>query len=400
MLESAHAMISLSAKRLGLSNAELKKLVEPDHQHVGEIEVGNKKYSAYRVQHNNSRGPYKGGVRFHHEVDFPEVQALATLMSLKTAVVDIPFGGGKGGVVIDPKNLSPKHLEAVARGYVRQFHKHIGSDKDVPAPDVNTDAQIIDWMADEYSKITGDTTKASFTGKSIVNGGSAGRDEATGRGGMVVLREILLVKALDPKKISIALQGFGNVGYFFAKIVSEELGCKIVAVSNSKKTLFCNQGFDFKKLEFSREALNDLSSKATHEGDSNSILTGDANVLVCAALADAVNAQNVDKIKAKFILELANGPVSHDAHQRLLKNGQIVIPDIVANAGGVIVSYYEWLQNIDSEKWSIQKVRSMLDKTLTKATKDMVKYSKNNNVSYKQASFEIALSRLKDEKIF
>lgn len=396
MLESAHAMISMSAKRLGLNEDELKKLIEPDHQHIGEIEVDNNKYSAYRVQHNNSRGPYKGGIRFHHEVDFPEVQALATLMSLKTAVVDIPMGGGKGGVVIDPKNLDPKHLEAVARGYVRQFHEHIGPDKDVPAPDVNTDAQIIDWMTDEYSKITGDKTGASFTGKSIVNGGSAGREEATGRGGMIVLREILLAKKLDPKNLILALQGFGNVGYFFAKIATEELGVKVVAVSNSKKTLFCSQGFNFTKLEFSREVLEELSAQADKEGGSQEVIKSKVDVLVCAALADAIVTENVSTVNAKFILELANGPVSHDAHQMLIKSGQIVIPDILANAGGVIVSYYEWLQNIDSEKWPIQKVRSMLDKTLTKATNNMVIYSQKNEISYKQASFEIALSRLKD----
>ena len=394
MLDYAHAMIVTASKRLSIKDSELESLIKPDYEHTADIEVDGQKYKAYRTQHNKSRGPYKGGVRFHPEVDYSEVQALATLMSLKTAVVDIPFGGGKGGVVIDPKYKSNQHLEAVARGYVQQFHEHIGPDKDIPAPDVNTDSQIIDWMVDEYSIVNGDKTRASFTGKSIANGGSAGREEATGRGGVIVLREILKSMNLDPRKLTIAVQGLGNVGFYFAKIVHEELGVRISAVSNSRKSLFSESGFDLSELKFSREVMDELSGQADFEKLAEEILYIEADILVCAALSDAINENNVSEVKAKIILELANGPVSHRAHQTLVTQDKIVIPDIVANAGGVIVSYYEWLQNLNNEKWSIQKIRKMLDDKLTKTTADLIAYSNKNKISYKQASYEIALSTL------
>ena len=237
MLDSAQKMITKAANNLGLSKIVLEELLKVDKTHLIEFEAGGKQYTGYRVQHSNKRGPYKGGIRFHHEVDMDEVQALATLMSFKTAVVDIPLGGGKGGVIINPKKHDEKHLEEVARGYVKKLHPHIGPDKDIPAPDVNTNAQIIDWMVDEYEQQTGDTTRASFTGKSIGNGGSAGREEATGRGGVIVLREVLKHKKIDLKDVTVAVQGIGNVGYWFARIAAQEYGMNIVAVSNSRQTL-------------------------------------------------------------------------------------------------------------------------------------------------------------------
>lgn len=395
MLKSAQAMITQAATNLGISKTELDALLKPDHKHTATFDVEGKNYTAYRVQHDNSRGPYKGGIRFHHEVDFDEVQALATLMSFKSAAVNIPMGGGKGGVVINAKEHGPEHLEKVARGYVRALHPHIGPDKDIPAPDVNTDAQIIDWMVHEYEQITGDKTRASFTGKSLGNGGSEGREEATGRGGMIVLREVLKSKKQDPKDVTVALQGFGNVGYYFAKIASEELGVKVVAVSNSKKTLLSAEGFDFSNVTYSRTAIDELEAQSDHQTDNLAIIEEEVDVLVCAALSDAVTAENWQAVKASLVLELANGPVSHDAHQKLAGAGVVVVPDIVANAGGVIVSYYEWLQNKANESWEISKVRTMLDKTLTDATTNILARSRKEKVSFKQAAFEIAIERLR-----
>lgn len=387
-------MISQAANNLGVSKPDLVALLEPDHMHTADIDVDGKTYAAYRVQHDNSRGPYKGGIRFHHEVDFDEVQALATLMSFKTAAVNIPLGGGKGGVVIDAKSHDSAHLEKVARGYVRALHPHIGSKKDIPAPDVNTDSQIIDWMVDEYQKITGDKTTASFTGKSIANGGSAGREEATGRGGVIVLREIL--KSLDkkPKEITVAVQGMGNVGYYFAKIAQEELGVSVVAISNSKKTLLTTGGFDFSKTTFSRKIVEELEGQSDHQLAPEAIIAEEVDVLVTAALSDAVTDKNWRSVQAPIILELANGPVSHDAHEQLYADGTIVVPDIIANAGGVIVSYYEWLQNLAGETWEVEKVRTMLDDSLSQATAQVIQRSKTEAVSLKQAAFEIAIERL------
>jgi glutamate dehydrogenase/leucine dehydrogenase len=396
MLDSAQKMITKAAQNLGLSSGALKELLKVDKTHLVEFEAGGKKYTGYRVQHSNKRGPYKGGIRFHHEVDMDEVQALATLMSFKTAVVDIPLGGGKGGVVINPKEHNEKHLEEVARGYVKKLHPHIGPDKDIPAPDVNTNAQIIDWMVDEYEQQTGDTTRASFTGKSIEKGGSQGREEATGRGGVIVLREVLKHKKIDLKDVTVAVQGIGNVGYWFAKIASEEYGMNIVAVSNSRQTLLSADGFDLSEVPYTRDVAAELAKQADYTEDSGSIIREEVDILVSAALENAITLENYEEIKAGIILELANGPVQHEAHEKLYETGKTIVPDILANAGGVIVSYYEWLQNKSGEQWDIDKVRTMLDKNLTKATQQALDYSEKKKISLKQATFAMAIQRLID----
>lgn len=394
MLKSAQQMINQAAGHLGIDKKSLDELLKPNHTHEVEFKAGDKSYAGYRVQHSNKRGPYKGGIRFHHEVDMDEVQALATLMSLKTAAVDIPLGGAKGGVIINAKEHGQKHLEEVARGYVQALHKHIGPETDVPAPDVSTNAQIIDWMVEEYESITGDNSKASFTGKSVEKGGSEGREEATGRGGVIVLREILKNEKVNPKNVTVAVQGIGNVGYYFAKIASEEYGMNIVAVSNSRQTLFSADGFDFSEIEYSRDVAVDLKEQSDYEDSAESIIHEEVDVLVCAALDNAVNEENHGDVKAAILLELANGPVSHEAHEKLAQAGVLVVPDIIANAGGVIVSYYEWIQNKSGKKWDIDKVRDQLDETLTKATSEVLKYSTANDISLKQAAFEIAIQRL------
>lgn len=381
MLESAQAMIQQAAKRLGLTGEELEELLTPNHRHSVTFEAAGKTYQGYRVQHNNKRGPYKGGIRFHPDVDPKEVEALATLMSFKTAAVDIPLGGGKGGVVIDAKSHDESVLHDVARGYVRALHKHLGPDTDVPAPDVNTNAAIIDTMVEEYERLSGENSKASFTGKSLENGGSEGREEATGRGGVIVLREVLKARRVNPKEVTVAIQGIGNVGYYFARIAQAELGVTVVAVSNSRQTVLSAEGFDFTNVPYTKDVLTDLKIQADMEDDSAAIIREEADVLVCAALDDAVNASNQAQVRTKFILELANGPVEHNAHETLLERRIEVIPDIIANAGGVIVSYYEWLQNRTAEKWQIDKVRNMLDDSLTKATADMIGYSNKYKIS-------------------
>lgn len=404
MLASAHSMVERAAVKLGLSEGQIKEIVNPNAVHSFEIEVAGKKHPAYRVQHSNKRGPYKGGIRFHGDVDEDEVRALALLMSLKTAAVGIPLGGGKGGVVFDPREHDSKHVEAVSRAYVRHLQEHLGPHKDVPAPDVNTNAEIIDWMVDEFEKLSGDTTKASFTGKSLSNKGSAGREAATGRGGMIVLKEYLVSKQIDPRTVTIAVQGVGNVGFWFAKLAEEKLGARIVAVSDSKRTLVVK---DFKENHTSlslepfrghkKGLIEDLENPHTEFLARDAIISLDVDVLVFAALGDVVTAENHEQVKAPVILELANGPVTDEAHDNLGQRGTAIIPDVLANAGGVIVSYLEWLQNLEDETWSERKVNQKLEQILSSATKTMIRIAQKERCSLKEAAFIMALQELLKE---
>lgn len=400
MLETAQQSIRRAAEQLGMSNERLEQILTAEQEHDLKLTIDGEELRAFRVQHSSARGPFKGGVRFHPEVDIDEVRALATLMSFKTAAVDIPLGGGKGGVAFDPRARDESFNEKVAREYVRALAEHIGPDKDVPAPDVNTNSQTIDWMVDEFSKITGDETKASFTGKSLHNGGSAGREEATGRGGVIVLREYLAAHPELPRPLTVAVQGIGNVGFFFAKIAQEELPVRIVAISNSRKCLVVkdfaqtDNKLDFADKEFSRDVIFELENDQTQEMAGDDIFNLDVDVLVCAALGDVIDESNQTNIKAKVILELANGPVNDEAHTQLYDRQIDCVPDIIANAGGVIVSYLEWRQNLDGENWSEEKVNNELDQILTKAAKDMIARARDDKTSLREAAFAIALERL------
>ena len=401
MLESAEQMVGRAAQRIGIGEVQKAAILTPNHIHRTVLEVNGQKHQAYRVQHNNARGPYKGGIRFHAEVDEDEVRALALLMSLKTAAVGIPMGGGKGGVIIDPRTLSDQHIEAVAREYVRQLHPHLGPEKDVPAPDVNTNAEIIDWMVDEFEKITGDSTKAAFTGKSIANGGSLGREAATGRGGMIVLKEYLATTDKNLKEVTVAVQGVGNVGFWFAKLAEQKLGVRIVAVSDSKRTLAVKNfqlNHDTLSLEehhgHKKGLIEDLDSTHTEFLGRDDVLSLPVDILVLAALGDVVTESNVDSVTAPVILELANGPVSDEAHEILTSRKQVVIPDVIANSGGVIVSYLEWLQNIEGVRWSEVQVNHKLEHILAPATQRMLGLAKKEDISLKEAAFMLALQEL------
>jgi glutamate dehydrogenase/leucine dehydrogenase len=356
------------------------------------------------VQHSNKRGPYKGGIRFHGDVDEDEVRALALLMSLKTAAVGIPMGGGKGGVAFDPREHDDAHVEAVSRAYVQHLHEHIGPNKDVPAPDVNTNAEIIDWMVDEFEKLSNDTTKASFTGKSLSKGGSEGREAATGRGGVILLREYLASVGKNPKEVTVAVQGVGNVGFWFAKLAEQELSVRIIAVSDSKRTLvvkdFANN-LDYLSLEeyngHRKGLIEDLNSTHTEFLERDDILELNVDVLVLAALGDVITEDNFDSINASTILELANGPVTDEAHDSLVNKKKVVIPDVVANAGGVIVSYLEWLQNIEGESWTEEVVNQKLEHILSTSAKTMLETAQRENCSLKEAAFMMALDELLSE---
>jgi len=400
MLETAHALITRAGKKLGLDSKTIDELVKIDAEHVFKIELSSgKQFDAYRVQHSNRLGPYKGGIRFHPEVNLDEVRALATLMSFKTAAVGLPMGGGKGGVIVNPRQLDDEELEELSRKYARHLTSHIGPDKDIPAPDVNTNSKIIDWMVDEYEQATGDKTRAAFTGKSLGKGGSQGRNAATGRGGVITLRQLLKHLGREEEEITYAVQGFGNVGSFFATIAqTEHPNWKLVAASDSKATLYSAspQGLDAKELESYKAAGK---SFADYKDDAKvisgeEILTLDVDILVLAALGDAVNQSNYESVKADIVLELANGPVSEVAYDKLTERGVMIVPDIIANAGGVIVSYLEWMQNRNGERWTETEVNQRLENYMERASDALFKTADEQKVPLKEAAFMNAIKNL------
>jgi len=399
MLKTAQQLIKEAAKKLGLDQFSIDGLLATDAEHQFEIELNSgKKLQAYRVQHNNKLGPYKGGIRFHPDVDLDEARALATLMSLKTAAVGLPLGGGKGGVAVNPRELTDVELEEVSRKYVQGLHKLIGPDKDVPAPDVNTNATIIDWMVDEYQNITGDTTRASFTGKSVKKGGSLGRDSATGRGGVIALNELLKYDGLSDKSLTFAVQGYGNVGSYFAVIAEKYPKWQLVAVSDSSSTIYSEKGLNAEslaKFKESRAHFSDYKEEGVKQLSSTEIISLDIDILVLAALGDSVTEDNMTEVKAKYIVEMANGPVDKVAIDYFTKNKVSVLPGIIANAGGVIVSYLEWLQNMKNEQWSEEEVNAQLTVYMKKAVKSLVNVSKEPGViNLPEAAFIIAIRRL------
>ena len=293
MLKTAHKSIKKAADTLNLTPAQVEELLVVDAAHEVELTLkSGKKLNAFRMQHSNARGPYKGGIRFHQDVDFDEVKALATLMSLKTALVNVPLGGGKGGVEVDPKKLSAEELEDIAREYVRKLEPHIGPEKDVPAPDVNTTAQIMDWMVDEYSNLTGDTSKASFTGKSLENGGSEGRPEATGRGGLYVLEKLLEIEGKINEPMSYTVQGFGNVGAYFAELITGRFPkWKLISVTDSSGGLLNTDGLDIVDLveyKKNKKRFTDYEKVGVEHIDGHEIVGIEADILVLAALGGAV----------------------------------------------------------------------------------------------------------------
>jgi glutamate dehydrogenase/leucine dehydrogenase len=347
------------------------------------------------VQHNNKLGPYKGGIRYHPNVSLEEVQTLATLMSLKTAAVGLPMGGGKGGVTVNPRDLSDDELEELSRKYARHLQPHIGPDKDVPAPDVNTNGQIIDWMVDEYETISGESNKASFTGKSLKNGGSLGRDAATGRGGVLALTELLKLEGNDGKAITYAVQGFGNVGSFFGTTAREmHENWKLIAASDSEVAVRDENGLDAKKLQVFKESRGRFKDYDATQLTNDELLALDVDVLVLAGLEDSVTAENVSTIKARYVIEMANGPITDKAFDALRKKGVTILPDVIANSGGVIVSYLEWKQNLAGEHWTVDKVNGELAQYIEKAVRATYDVAKKHDTDFKSAAFMLAIGRL------
>ncbi len=350
-------------------------------------------FEGYRVQYNNARGPYKGGIRYHQDTDISEVKALAFWMALKCAVANIPMGGGKGGITVDPKKLSKTELEKLSRGWIKLMAPVIGPKVDVPAPDVNTTPEIMAWMTDEYEKITGDTTHAVITGKPIDKGGSEGRGPATGLGGFYVF-DVLRQKLNLPESCTIVIQGFGNVGYNAAEILSE-YGHKIIALSDSKGAIVNENGLDIKAVNEYKKINGKIEGYPGSRTITNEeLLTLPCDVLVPAALENQITDKNANDIKAKMVLELANGPTTPDADDVLLGRGITVVPDILANAGGVTVSTFEWEQNLKGEHWSEKDVFEKLKKIMDNETTLIYNKSQELKTDIRRAAFIVALERI------
>ncbi|MCL4342509.1 MAG: Glu/Leu/Phe/Val dehydrogenase [Candidatus Thermoplasmatota archaeon] len=391
-----------AAKVINLDKQALDILREPMHILTVRLPVRmdsgeTKTFTGFRVHYNNARGPVKGGIRFHPQETISTVKALAAWMTWKTAIVDIPLGGAKGGIICDPKKLSVGELERLSRAYVRALGEYIGPEVDIPAPDVYTTPQIMAWMMDEYENIARKSAPGVITGKPLEIGGSLGRGDATARGGMFVLREAAKRKNIDLSKARVAIQGFGNAGQFAIKLVKELFNSKVVAISDTKGGILLESGIDYEKLLAHKNKTGSVvgfpgSKQITNED----LLELDVDVLIPAAIENQLTEANADKVRAKIILELANGPTTPGADEIFHKKGVILLPDFLANSGGVTVSYFEWTQNVSGYYWDIDEVYNRLDKKLTKATKEVLDASEKLKVDTRTAAYTISIKRVAD----
>ncbi len=355
-------------------------------------------FTGYRVQHNDARGPCKGGIRYHPDVTLDEVKALATWMTIKCATVNIPYGGGKGGVICSPKEMSQGELERMSRQFIRQIYNFIGVDIDVPAPDVYTNPTIMGWMRDEYEKLVGHEAPGIITGKPVEKGGSEGRGTATGMGGMFVVREAVKALGMKSEETTVAVQGFGNAGSTIASLLYEN-GYKVVAVSDSRGAV-CNleEGLDIKlisKVKKEKGTVTEYEKTCKHMSNEE-LLELDVDILIPAALENQLVEENAPDVSAKIVVEIANGPTTPGADKILHEKEVLVVPDILANTGGVTVSYFEWLQNKKGENWSEEEVNKKLDKLMTHAFNDIYAKKEDENIPMRTAAYCIAMQRIAD----
>jgi len=400
--EIAQMQLDKAAAKLGLDPAIHAILREPLRElHVslpvrmddGTVQV----FKGFRVQYNDARGPNKGGIRFHPDETIDTVRALAAWMTWKCAVVDIPLGGGKGGVICNPKKMSEGELERLSRAYIRAISPFIGPEKDIPAPDVYTTPKIMAWMMDEYSVITGHNVPGVITGKPLCVGGSEGRGDATARGGAYTVREAAKHLGINLNDATVAIQGFGNAGQFAAKLFKELLGCRIVAVSDTKGGVYREEGLDPDELIRHKMATGSVVGlPRTRPVSNEDLLELSVDVLAPSALEEVITARNAPNVRAKIVAELANGPTTPEADEILFKKGVFVIPDFLCNAGGVTVSYFEWVQNVSGYYWEEPDVHAKLDKKMTQAFQDVLGMALDYQVDMRTAAYMVAINRVAD----
>ncbi|HYR04826.1 MAG TPA: Glu/Leu/Phe/Val dehydrogenase [Nitrososphaerales archaeon] len=354
-------------------------------------------FKGYRVQYNDARGPYKGGIRYHPEVSLDEVKALAAWMTWKCSIADIPFGGAKGGVVCDPKHMSQGELERLTRRYTAALGDAIGPDVDIPAPDVYTNAQTMAWILDTYSSFKGRMVPAVVTGKPVSLGGSLGREAATGRGAAICTREAAKIKRLNLKGASFAVQGYGNVGSNFAVILEEMVGATMVAASDSKGGIYSKKGLDAKKvLAFKEKTGSVVGFPGTQEITNEDLLETDCDVLCPGAFENVITAEVAKKVKAKMVIEAANGPTTPEADRVFDNNKVFLVPDILANSGGVMVSYLEWVQDLERLRWSEEEVNTTLESKMTSAFAQVHKEATSRGVSMRTGALVLGVGRVAD----
>ena len=397
----AQRQFDLAAERLDLSQGLRKVLREPKRELTvhfpvkmddGSVEV----FTGYRVQHNLSRGPAKGGIRYHQDVTLDEVKALAMWMTWKCAVVGIPFGGGKGGVIVDPKKLSLREVEGLTRRFATEISILIGPEKDIPAPDVNTNSQTMAWIMDTYSMHVGYTSPAVVTGKPISIGGSEGRNQATAQGAVYTLIDAARHLGMEIPKCRVAVQGFGNAGATAAQLLAAQ-GCKIIAVSDSTGAIYRPEGFDPSAiLSWKQEHHSVTGFPGTKDISNAELLELDCDILIPAALENQITARNAGRIQARLIGEAANGPTTPEADEILYKNGKFVVPDILCNAGGVTVSYFEWVQDLERDFWNIDQVNEKLRRIMTRAFSSTLEMSLKEKVNMRTAAYLLAVQRVAD----
>ncbi len=396
--DEVNVFFDRAADRLGMADGvremlrspwrELRVTV-PVRMDNGEIEV----FTGYRIQHNGARGPYKGGVRFHPDADVEEVRALASLMTWKTALVEIPFGGAKGGVQCDPLTMSHGELNRLTRRYTQNIEHLLGVNRDIPAPDLGTNAQTMAWMMDAYGQIHGHTP-GIVTGKPVELGGSVGRDSATGRGAIYVTIETAKDMNIDPAGARIVVQGFGQVGSWAARIAAEQ-GCTVIAVSDVDGGTFNSQGLDVEALvKLKDEGGSVQNFKGGESISNNDLLELDCDILIPAAIDRVIHADNAPRVKAKVIIEAANHPLTPEADDILNDRGIRIVPDILVNAGGVVVSYFEWTQNLYQHAWDMDRVNDELSKIMTRAFTSVKDRVQAEGVTYREAAFLIGLERV------
>ncbi len=394
-LNKAAKVMKLDKQALSLLSSP-KAILEvsiPIRMDDGETKV----FKGFRVRYNNARGPAKGGIRFHPAETLSTVKALSAWMTWKTAITNLPLGGGKGGIICDPKSMSEGELERLSRGYIRAVADFIGPEIDVPAPDVYTTPQIMAWMMDEYETIVRRAAPGVITGKPLENWGSLGRGDATARGGMFVLREAAKTLNMDLGKAKAAIQGFGNAGQFALKLITEMYKTKVVAVSDTKGGIYLESGIDYNKLLEHKKKTGTVQNFPGAKNITNEdLLELGVDILIPAAIENQLRADNAGKIKAKVIMELANGPTTPDADEIFHKNNVLVLPDFLSNAGGVTVSYFEWVQNQEGYYWTEEEVHQKLDQKMTEATHAVLAASKAYNVDPRTAAYTVSVKRVAD----
>ena len=404
ILKSTQTVIHHALEKLGYPNEVFELLKEPLRMLTVKIPVrmddgSTQVFTGYRAQHNDAVGPTKGGIRFHPNITEKEVKALSIWMSLKCGIVDLPFGGAKGGIACDPRNMSFRELERLSRGYVRAISQIVGPTKDIPAPDVFSNSQIMSWMLDEYNAINESNSPGFITGKPIVLGGSHGRETAAAKGVTICIREAAKKKDIDIKGAKVIIQGFGNAASFLAKFL-HDAGAVIIGISDAYGALYDPDGLDIVYLLDRRDSFGTVTKLFNHTMTNQELLEKECDILVPAAIESQITEKNAHHIRAKMIVEAANGPITSQATQILNDRGVLLVPDLLASAGGVTVSYFEWVQNNQGYFWSEEEVNEKLEVVMIKAFNRIVEISQNRNVDMRLAAYMAGVQKMAEAARF